>query len=139
MIDVYSNRVPYGMLTDEEKQQIDAIPKEELIFTSAYTPAVWLSGAVGNVATTIYRRRPRPALIVPDAVWAVLPEAYRWAAVDRSGYICIYAMEPKLAKMCWSNPDNANLPFVEITHLVGVEGDPSRWRESLTRRPEEVR
>ena len=135
-IDIYTNRVPYGMLTDEEKQQIDAIPKEELIFTSAYTPAVWLSGAVGNVATTIYRRRPKPPLIVPDAVWRVLPEAYRWAAVDKNGDVNVYTLKPYVPADTNRWCDLGSL--VDITCFVGVEGDPPRWRESLIKRPKGV-
>ena len=135
MIDVYSNRVPYGMLTDEEKQQIDAIPKEELIFTSAYTPAVWLSGAVGNVATTIYRRRPKPPLIVPDAVWAVLDKKFRWAAMDSDGFVSAFSNEPIVISGAESWGAGSRQP---LNYLVGVEADPSRWRESLIQRPEGV-
>lgn len=58
---------------------------------------------------------------VPNAVWALLPPEYKWAAGGKDGEVWVY---------------DARLGAGRITFLVGVTFDKSRWKESLVQRPE---
>ena len=137
MIDLTKITTPFCLLSEETQEALKSLPRGEVEFL--VNRGYWaVNDFPSFIPNYVYRRRPKAALIVPSAVWAVLSEEYDWAATDHGGDIYAYAMEPEQSSGFWRNHMDDDLPPAEITHLVGVEADPKRWRESLIRRPEGV-
>lgn len=137
MTDLTKITTPFCLLSEETQEALRSLPQGEVEFL--VNRGYWAVNDFPSFEpTTTYRRRPKPPLIVPSAVWRVLPPKCWWAAMNKGGAVFAFAAEPEQSNTLWRISDFDNHPFVEITHLVGVEGDPARWHESLIQRPEGV-
>lgn len=124
----------FGMLDEETQAALRALPKGEVqVFNFN---GIWKDLANPKwTKNMVYRQKPKPpALVVPNAVWAVLPPEYKWAAGDADGEVYAHDMQPTRSSLHW----DLNERSAQINRLVGVTFDKERWTESLIQRPEGV-
>ena len=85
--------------------------------------------------TLAYRIRPEPLrpTVIPDAVWAVLPDKYTCAAQDPDGRVWACSAGPCKRFNGWYA---SNIQY--IGDLRGVQPGTVDWRVSLQQRPKGV-
>ncbi len=137
--DPYENRVPFGLLTDDEKAALKAHhgPVQFYIHHHAIWELIdnpiWAHG-------TIYRAvRPAPELLwIAPEVWRVLDPKWQWAAADKSGSVWVYQGKPKATSSKLWVPDDACQRIDETLapHLIRRGAVP--WDKSLIQRPDGV-
>jgi hypothetical protein len=134
-IDMTNNRVPYGLLTDEEKAALHEHekaggslkfidPSYEVVGWSDIHHPVWED----HVA---YRTVPLP--LTQDVIaWARLPDWVEWVARDIAGGVFGYEFEPKGRDEKWL----AMSRYRRIDDFPGiVQVGTCDWKDSKQRRP----
>lgn len=133
MIDMTQNRVPYGLLTDEEKAALHEHEKAGgwLEFYMAVDMGWHLADHVFE-DNLIYRTVPLPK--TQDVIaWERLPDWVEWVARDENGMVWAYDEEPSRMTIGWGNQGGS---FRRIDDYPGiVEIGTVGWRESKQRRP----
>jgi hypothetical protein len=135
MIDMTNNRVPYGLLTEEEK---DALHEHEkaggkieycAASRSVFEPATNLYFWVHHY---IYRTLPLPK--TQDVIaWEKLPDWVEWVARDEDGQVWGHTFEPKELGKGWLS---SQPPLRRIDDFPGiVQIGTCDWRDSKQRRP----
>lgn len=133
MTDLTKIEKPFGLLDEETQAALKALPQGEAQFFR--DDGLWKDLSFWRWKKDLtYRQKPRPALVVPNAVWAVLPPEYKWAAGDADGEVYAHDMQPTRSYLHW----DLNERSAQINRLVGVTFDKARWTESLIQRPEGV-
>jgi hypothetical protein len=134
MIDMTSNRVPYELLTDEERAALHThmeaggaienfVAGEWEVINGQY----WYS-------VSIYRTVPLPKTLTQDVIaWEKLPAWAEWVARDRSGDVAVYEDTPIVEDAYWTSlHDERRIDdFPGIVLQIGTVD----WRESKQRRP----
>lgn len=132
-LDMTNNRVPYGLLTDEERGALHEHKKAggEFLFTCDGDPD-W-----GDLVTpsweleVVYRTLPLPK--TQDVIaWEKLPDWAEWVARDRDGEVFSYDAEPRLHEREWGGRgQHARIDdFPGIVQIGTVD-----WKDSKQRRP----
>lgn len=81
-----------------------------------------------DFARSHYRIKPRKKLDIP---WNLIKPEYKWAAMDRDGWIHVYAVRPETQEEWWiSKYDSINIG------ALAIDTDGVQWQDSLTQRPE---
>jgi hypothetical protein len=128
-IDMTKNRVPYGLLTDEEKAALHEHKGE----FEHWCAGDWINsgGAVAFYSNVIYRTVPLPK--TQDVIaWERLPAWVEWVARDESGEVWGYDDEPQYRVDGWVFES----AIVRIDDWPGiVQIGTADWRESKQRRP----
>jgi hypothetical protein len=130
-IDMTKNRVPYRLLTAEEKAALHEHEKAGGVF-AYYWGGGWISaGKVMWNKETIYRTVPLPK--TQDVIaWDRLPEWVEWVARDESGEVWGYDDEPQYRVDGWVFES----AIVRIDDWPGiVQIGTCDWTESKQRRP----
>ena len=134
-LDMTKNRVPYELLTDEERAALHThmeaggaienfVAGEWEVINGQY----WYS-------VSIYRTVPLPKTLTQDVIaWEKLPDWAEWVARDATGKVCAYHMEPVNRSddwvSCW-NPRTAHIDDFPGLVQIGT----CDWSESKQRRP----
>jgi len=132
-IDMTNNRVPYGLLTDEEKAALHEHEKAGGEF-ERYAP-VDLGGWCYSIPEwcdeSIYRTVPLPK--TQDVIaWDRLPDWVEWVARDSDGGVFGYDFEPKSRDDKWAMV----VRFRRIDDFPGIVFPGTcDWTESKQRRP----
>jgi hypothetical protein len=131
-IDMTQNRVPYGLLTDEEKAALHEHEKAGGEFEFTYSEK-WMRVSEptwGSHAS--YRTVPLPK--TQDVIaWERLPEWVEWVA--RSfGEVWAYEREPCMMSIMWDNVNGRHRRIDDFPGIV-VQIGTVDWRESKQRRP----
>ena len=141
-IDMTNNRVPYGLLTDEEAIALHEHEKAGGTFEH-HCDGVWFKSLLLWVNDTIYRTVPLPAqrseqssLKTQDVIaWDRLPAWVEWVARDADFYVHGHSLGPYIKNQdkIWlshgrRSPNLHNFPG--IVQIGTVD-----WKDSKQRRP----
>jgi hypothetical protein len=132
MIDMTNNRVPYDLLTDEEKAALEAHEKAGGEFSYSYIGGDgrrYLSKTwrINSIVRTV----PLPK--TQDVIaWEKLPDRVEWVARDEDGEVRGSEIEPELVvdHGFWEGPDIRIDDFPGIVQIGTVD-----WEDSKQRRP----
>jgi hypothetical protein len=139
-VDMTNNRVPYGLLTNEEKAALHE--HEEGGGKIEYWCGIWEKVEPTWHHNMIYRTLPLPAqrseqssLKTQDVIaWEKLPEWVEWVARDEDGWVWCYRLEPLVCTGVWSSPRAARTRCIDdfpgIVQIGTVD-----WKDSKQRRP----
>jgi hypothetical protein len=144
-IDMTNNRVPYGLLTDEEKAALHDHEKAGGKF-EYWTGVMWYGAQPHPTLTRrIYRTVPLPAqhseqssLKTQDVIaWDRLPDWAQWVARDEGGDVWAYDEEPECSddeyRGCGWMFESSGLRIDDWPGIVQI--GTADWRESKQRRP----
>jgi hypothetical protein len=138
-IDMTNNRVPYGLLTDEEKAALHDHEKAggefERRWPHGLGDAYWeVCAVVGGPAEYVYRTVPLPK--TQDVIaWEKLPEWAEWVARDADGEVWVFDSKPDRLSTCWTS-DGDDDGARRIDDFPGiVQIGTCDWRDSKQRRP----
>jgi hypothetical protein len=134
--DIYTNRVPFGLLDAEEQAALKAHPGPWEYYTvcSGWTRShgpVWYEG---NAYRAV--RAPEEPLWIAPEVWAVLDRKWQWAARDENGVITIFDTKPILYETGWDTCNDLLDVSAFAPHLI--RPGTVAWDKSLISRPEGV-
>lgn len=117
-------------MTPEERSAIvEAWLKGDVEYYSHASDDWQEKGDSGLYGETVYRTRPRQ-LVIP---WEHIKPEYKWAAMDESGSIWVYAGKPQAGDSGWGYLGGLDGVGALNINTTGID-----WRESLTARPEGV-
>ena len=136
MIDMTNNRVPYGLLTDEEKAALHnhyEAGGNILVFVALERE--WHQKSAQNVwPNLVYRTVPLPK--TQDVIaWERLPEWVEWVARDMDGTVFIYDAPPDLRGDDWVSRFAVQVqgPINDFPGIVQI--GTCDWTDSKQRRP----
>jgi len=129
-LDMTNNRVPYGLLDDDEWAALHAHEKAGGEF-KCYCFGVWSKCGPLWSNEDIYRTVPLPK--TQDVIaWDRLPAWVEWVARDDVGAVRMYSDEPKQGRFGWS----ATSKMFRIDDFPGiVQIGTVDWKDSKQRRP----
>jgi hypothetical protein len=137
MLDMTNNRVPYGLLTDEEKAALREHEKAggEFLFTIGGDPDWEPLSSPNWLDNIIYRTDPLPK--TQDVIaWDRLPDWVEWVVKDEDGRAHASHKEPHYTDDYWFyfDVDGRVLRIDDFPGIVqiGAVG----WRDSKQRRPQ---
>ncbi len=133
-VDMTNNRVPYGLLTDEEKAALHEHEKaggklEAWLVVDGWLPSV----SVGpRYSDWVYRTVPLPK--TQDVIaWDRLPDWAEWVARDGDGEVLGHSLEPNISR------DSTWLAHGERRRIDDFPGivqiGTCDWKKSKQRRP----
>jgi hypothetical protein len=130
-IDMTNNRVPYGLLTDEETAALLAHEKAGGEF-KCYCEGVWSKCDPSWFTEGIYRTVPLPAKTQDVIAWEKLPDRIEWVVRDEDGEVRGSEIKPELVVDygVWDGPDIRIDDFPGIVQIGTVD-----WEVSKQRRP----
>ena len=130
-VDMTNNRVPYGLLTDEEKAALHEHEKAGGEFEIHAGTSWWPVGNTPWHHKLILRTAPLPK--TQDVIaWGRLPDWVQWVARDESGEVWGYDDEPQYRVDGWVFES----AIVRIDDWPGiVQIGTADWSESKQRRP----
>jgi hypothetical protein len=139
MFDIYTNRVPFGLLDDAERAALMEHPGPWQ--TWSHNMEKWYpSDDPAWLEKVIYRavRAPEEPLWIAPEVWAVLDKKWQWAAWDRTdNRIYVYDSKPKLDSWLWMPTSKCErIGSLFAPHLI--RPGTVAWDKSLISRPEGV-
>ena len=128
MIDMSNNRVPYGLLTDEEKAALHEHKKAggEFLLCTDWCELIPMCDP-DWVNRCVYRTVPLPK--TQDVIaWEKLPDRIEWVARGYDGMVWGYVSDPSLQLSGWV--------AVRIDDFPGiVQIGTCDWKDSKQRRP----
>ena len=131
-VDMTNNRVPYGLLTDEEKAALHEHEKAGGV-VQYYQANTWFNCAPSWLHTMIYRTVPLPK--TQDVIaWNRLPDWVEWVARDIDGEIYARQAKPELEDEHWQGTAGIYRRIDDLPGIV-VQIGTADWRESKQRRP----
>jgi hypothetical protein len=134
-LDMTNNRVPYGLLTDEEKAALHEHKKAggviELCTSDALGWGACVIAAWFN--DTIYRTVPLPAKTQDVIAWDRLPERIQWVAREEDEEVWAYEYEPHVELGWWSFDEGDAIRIDDFPGIVQI--GTCDWKESKQRRP----
>jgi hypothetical protein len=128
-IDMTNNRVPYGLLTDEEQAALHE--HEKAGGKIEYWCGFWEETKPSFHSNVTYRTVPLPK--TQDVIaWEKLPDRVEWVARDEDGEVRGSEIEPELVvdHGFWDGPDIRIDDFPGIVQIGTVD-----WEDSKQRRP----
>jgi hypothetical protein len=134
-IDMTKNRVPYGLLTDEETAALLAHEKAGGSFEFTNPPKLNGWHPITTVACLddlVYRTVPLPK--TQDVIaWGRLPDWVEWVARDSAGWVYAWAYKPNAFLNGWDDGEN----LCRIDDWPGiVQIGTCDWKDSKQRRPQ---
>jgi hypothetical protein len=134
MIDMTNNRVPYGLLTDEERGALHEHKKAdgEFLF-KAPNRGLWQS-VCGPWWCVDYVYRTVPLPLTQDVIaWDKLPDWVECVARDKDGWVWCYRLEPEACTGVWSSPTEMQRRIDDFPGIVQI--GTVDWKDSKQRRP----
>jgi hypothetical protein len=135
-IDMTNNRVPYGLLTDEEKAALKEHSENYGAFVIyAEDDKAWYPTSPAWVNHYIYRTVPLPEKTQDVIAWEKLPDRIEWVARDANGEVNGYVKEPYT-----DGYDDQWLVYLDYARIddfpgIVVQIGTADWSESKQRRP----
>lgn len=133
-IDMTDNRVPYGMLSDEEKAALHEHEKAGGVIEFTYFHH-WSSVSKPTWGSqTIYRTVPLPAKTQDVIAWDRLPEWVEWVARDADFEVLGHSLEPNISRDSTWRGHGERRRIDDFPGIV-VQIGTCNWRDSKQRRP----
>jgi len=132
-IDMTQNRVPYGLLTEEEKAALKEHEKAGGKIEVWDHETGWFApSTLPPFRDSIYRTVPLPK--TQDVIaWEKLPDWVEWVARDGDGRVWCYRLEPEACTGIWSGSIENYRPISDFPGLVQI--GTCDWKDSKQRRP----
>lgn len=131
MIDMRNNRVPYGLLTDEEKAALHE--HEEGGGKIEFWCGIWEKIEPTWHHNMIYRTVPLPK--TQDVIaWEKLPDWAEWVSRDQDGEIYAWQDEPIGNSFFW-HTDSSEYRRIDGFPGIVVKIGTVDWKDSKQRRP----
>ena len=133
MIDMTNNRVPYGLMTDEERAALEYHQKMGGEFVVAgYGGRNWPKEMVDFQNHCVYRTVPLPK--TQDVIaWDRLPDWVEWVARDMGGEVFCFTTEPDLEYEHWQGTVGKDRRIDDFPGIVQV--GTCDWKDSKQRTP----
>jgi hypothetical protein len=133
-VDMTNNRVPYGLLTDDEKAALHEHEKAGGSFEFTVSGKPWEKANECYCGINcVYRTVPLPK--TQDVIaWEKLPDWVEWVARDRDGEVFAYDAEPRLHERDWGGLERHHARIDDFPGIV-VQIGTCDWKESKQRRP----
>jgi hypothetical protein len=132
-VDMTNNRVPYGLLTDEEKAALHEHEKAGGMIEAWFDVKGWYATTNATFSDWVYRTIPLPK--TQDVIaWDRLPEWVEWVARDGDGTVCAYDEAPQCYVNDWMF-DGFHCTRIDEFPGIVVQIGTCGWRESKQRRP----
>jgi hypothetical protein len=135
MIDMTNNRVPYDLLTEEEKAALHEHKKAdgEFLF-KAPNRGLWQS-VCGPwwCVDYVYRTVPLPEKTQDVIAWDRLPERIQWVAREEDEEVWAYEYEPHVELGWWSFDEGDAIRIDDFPGIVQI--GTVDWKDSKQRRP----
>jgi hypothetical protein len=134
-VDMTNNRVPYGLLTDEEKAALREHEDEGGTLKLCHNGTDWVSFEnriwVPRQDYVVYRTVPLPK--TQDVIaWEKLPDWVEWVARDSAGWVYAWDYKPNAFLNGWDDGEN----LCRIDDFPGiVQIGTCDWKDSKQRRP----
>jgi hypothetical protein len=134
-VDMTNNRVPYGLLTDEEKAALHEHEKAGGMIEAWFDVKGWYAATNATFSDWVYRTVPLPK--TQDVIaWDRLPEWVEWVARDKRGEIYCGDVEPVVNDTHDVWVLNMSRNFRRIDDFPGiVQIGTCDWKDSKQRRP----
>ena len=132
MIDMNKNRVPYELLTDEERAALHTHMEAGGTIEN-FVAGEW-EAIIGQYwySVSIYRTVPLPK--TQDVIaWEKLPDWVEWVARDETGWVWCYRLEPEACPSVWSSPIEHHRRIDDFPGIVQI--GTCDWKDSKQRRP----
>jgi hypothetical protein len=129
-VDMTNNRVPYGLLTDEEKAALHEHKKAGGV-VSIHLDQQWVVASKAREPWAVYRTVPLPAKTQDVIAWEKLPDWVEWVARDGDGMVLGYVSDPSLQLSGWYGPGGTRIDDFPGIVQIGTCG----WKDSKQRRP----
>lgn len=133
MIDMSQNRVPYGLLTEEEKAVLHEHEKAGGM-TKYYTGSEWYENTTTWTRVCVYRTVPLP-LTQDEIAWDRLPDWAEWVARDRIGTVHAWTQEPQCGNSNWVSIVPADIRRIDDFPGIIIKRGTCDWKDSKQRRP----
>jgi hypothetical protein len=133
-LDMTNNRVPYDLLTDDEKAALEAHEKAGGEFSYSYIDGDgcrYLSKTWR--INSIVRAVPLPEKTQDVIAWEKLPDWAEWVARDGDGTVCAYDEAPQCYVNDWMF-DGSECTRIDYWPEI-VQIGTCDWRDSKQRRP----
>jgi hypothetical protein len=130
--DPFTNRVPFGLLTDEEKAALQSEGPWDYFAGANWWKAEpnWMDGIV--------YRRAKPSVIMPTVDWSCFGPAVKAVAADKDGRVFAYtSTDAKASENVWHHGGS----FLEIGWAFPPHAytrGTCDWKDSLVLRPKET-
>jgi len=134
-VDMTNNRVPYGLLTDEEKAALHEHEREGggFLYTTV-SDTYWRIACEKSRWYPNYAYRTDPLPKTQDVIaWEKLPDWVEWVARDEDGEVLGHSLEPNISRdSTWlAHGERRRIDdFPGIVQIGTVD-----WTESKQRRP----
>lgn len=136
MINMTNNRVPYGLLTDEEKAALHDHEKARGRFEYPHSQLGWINVNPAWQFNVVYRTVPLPK--TQDVIaWERLPDWVEWVARDADGEIRCGNVEPAVSGLhnMWEfHPFSKHIRRIDDFPGI-VQVGTCDWKDSKQRRP----
>jgi hypothetical protein len=134
MVDMTNNRVPYGLLTDEEKAALHNHYEAGGV-VSIHLDQQWVVASKAREPWAVYRTVPLPAKTQDVIAWEKLPDWVEWVARDKfDDYVSCYENEPHQEYDWWAVDEKEARRIDDFPGIV-VQIGTCDWKESKQRRP----
>jgi hypothetical protein len=134
-IDMSQNRVPYGLLTDEEKAALHEHEKAGGTFEFTLYGQLWEKTTRFHRCTDcIYRTVPLP-LTQDEIAWDRLPDWAEWVARDDDGEVLGHWLEPNISRDSTWCARGERRRIDDFPGIVIKRGT-CDWKDSKQRRPQ---
>ena len=131
-VDMTNNRVPYSLLTDEEKAALHEHEKAGGEFK--YWCGEWEQVKPSWIFSLVYRTVP--LLKTQDVIaWDRLPDWVEWVARDESRKVNCSDVEPKYCVAHWLYRMPTDVRRIDDFPGIVVQIGTCDWKESKMRRP----
>jgi hypothetical protein len=131
-----NNRVPYGLLTDEEKAALHEHEREGggFLYTTV-SDTYWRIACEKSrwYPNYAYRTVPLPEKTQDVIAWDRLPDWAEWVARDMDGEICARQAKPELEYEHWQGTAGMYRRIDDFPGIVQI--GTVDWKESKQRRP----
>jgi hypothetical protein len=136
MSDMTNNRVPYDLLTDEEKAALHnhyEAGGNILVFVALERE--WHQKSAQNVwPNLVYRTVPLPEKTQDVIAWDRLPERIQWVAREEDEEVWAYEYEPHVELGWWSFDEGDAIRIDDFPGIVQI--GTVDWEDSKQRRPQ---
>lgn len=130
MIDMSNNRVPWGLLTAEEKQAL----REHTGGFEYWTGACWFAGVFEIDSENIHRTVPAP-LVMPVYPWDDLHPDFMWCAVNADGIAWAYRGVPTQNPPVWTSYGYPYSGYRRLDAFARYVPGTVPWDQTLQQRP----
>jgi hypothetical protein len=133
-VDMTNNRVPYNLLTDEEKAALHDHNENGGSFEFTFSGQPWQkTDQFYGASYCIYRTVPLPEKTQDVIAWDRLPDWVEWVAREDNEQVWAFEYEPHLESDWWGYHEGDAIRINDFPGIVQI--GTCGWKDSKQRRP----